>query len=446
MATVKLNAGAWVETAITAATTTDIGAVVSTRILINASGTPSVTSLGVQPYRRRECRAAAPFTLVYNATTLKLPGNVNRNILAGDTFEATSDLSGNWTVFNLAHDDGTPTAVASSGNVLVGSGTQWVSVAISGDLTLTSLGALSIGAAKVTNTMLAGSIAWSKLLGSDITAIAITSASANALAVGLNGATNPALQVDASTASSANGIKIKSTAGGGGVAIAAISSSSNEDLTINAKGTGAIGIGTISTGNITIGNTSVSQIAVIAATTFTKATENSVSDSNITMGGSSGQFQMSLRNTDTTDGNWTGFLFWNGVGSAGVNLSAGIFVQNANHSSGTGVMHFLTSGALSRMHIGGTGGLCLGAPTGDDKGTGTLNAAAGIWVGAALNLKSYTVAGLPVGNTGDTVYATNCRVFNGTGTQEGAAAGTGGIVSYNGTAWKIAGTNVTAVA
>lgn len=59
---------------------------------------------------------------------------------------------------------------------------------------------------------------------------------------------------------------------------------------------------------------------------------------------------------------------------------------------------------------------------------------------------SYTVAGLPAGATGDVAWASNCRVFNGAGVQEGAAAGTGGLVTYNGTAWKIAGTNVTAVA
>jgi hypothetical protein len=37
-------------------------------------------------------------------------------------------------------------------------------------------------------------------------------------------------------------------------------------------------------------------------------------------------------------------------------------------------------------------------------------------------------------------------VFNGAGVQEGAGSGTGGFVTYNGSAWKIAGTNVTAVA
>lgn len=64
-----------------------------------------------------------------------------------------------------------------------------------------------------------------------------------------------------------------------------------------------------------------------------------------------------------------------------------------------------------------------------------------------FRLRSYTVAALPTpGTAGRLAWASNCRVFNGAGTQEGAGAGTGGLVTDNGTNWKIAGTNVTAVA
>lgn len=74
--------------------------------------------------------------------------------------------------------------------------------------------------------------------------VTITSAGASALAVGLGGATNPALQVDASTASSATGIKVKSAAAAGGVEVSVISSGTDENLTINAKGAGTITLGT----------------------------------------------------------------------------------------------------------------------------------------------------------------------------------------------------------
>jgi len=71
------------------------------------------------------------------------------------------------------------------------------------------------------------------ITGSSLT---ITGASATALTVGLAGATNPALKIDASTASSATGLQVKSAAAAGGVAVAAISSGTNENLTIDAKG------------------------------------------------------------------------------------------------------------------------------------------------------------------------------------------------------------------
>lgn len=78
-----------------------------------------------------------------------------------------------------------------------------------------------------------------------------------------------------------------------------------------------------------------------------------------------------------------------------------------------------------------------------------INRASGVATFAsALRFASFTVAMLPtsVAAAGDTVFASDCRMFNGAGVQEGAGAGTGGLVTFNGTAWKIAGTNVTAVA
>lgn len=87
----------------------------------------------------------------------------------------------------------------------------------------------------------------------DTGAITVTAAVASALAVGRQGATDPVLSVDASTASVATGVKVTGAAAGGGVALAAISSGTNEALTINAKGSGAISIGNSSTGGVIIG-------------------------------------------------------------------------------------------------------------------------------------------------------------------------------------------------
>lgn len=78
----------------------------------------------------------------------------------------------------------------------------------------------------------------------------VTSSAATALTVGANGATNPVVQVDAATASVATGLKITGAAAAGGLAVAVISSGTNENMTIDAKGSGTISLGTTSTGNI----------------------------------------------------------------------------------------------------------------------------------------------------------------------------------------------------
>ena len=85
----------------------------------------------------------------------------------------------------------------------------------------------------------------------------ITGASATALAVGLNGATNSAFVVDSSTGSQAAGLKVTGAVAAGVVAAAVISSGANASLTLDAKGTGTLGINTVSAtaGLVTIGNT-----------------------------------------------------------------------------------------------------------------------------------------------------------------------------------------------
>lgn len=97
--------------------------------------------------------------------------------------------------------------------------------------------------------------------GSPVVALStITSSSANALTVGPNGATNPSFNVDASTASAATGINIKSATATAGVAVSVLSSGTDENLTLNAKGAGTITINGIATGGIVLGqNTTLSK-------------------------------------------------------------------------------------------------------------------------------------------------------------------------------------------
>lgn len=85
-----------------------------------------------------------------------------------------------------------------------------------------------------------------------VTAQTITSASANAFAVGPNATTNPSFNVDASTASAATGLNVKSAAAAAGLAVSVLSSGSAENLTVDAKGTGTLTLQGTATGAITL--------------------------------------------------------------------------------------------------------------------------------------------------------------------------------------------------
>lgn len=98
-----------------------------------------------------------------------------------------------------------------------------------------------------------------------VTSLTVTSADAAAATVGLNGATNPAFQVDASTALSATGLKIKSAAAASGVALSVISSGTNENLTIDAKGSGTINLNATGTGAVQSNRSTVVSIASAVA-------------------------------------------------------------------------------------------------------------------------------------------------------------------------------------
>tara|TARA_B100000749_G_scaffold280852_1_gene279283 strand:- start:97 stop:1332 length:1236 start_codon:yes stop_codon:yes gene_type:complete len=99
-----------------------------------------------------------------------------------------------------------------------------------------------------------GKVALSSIMALGSTsAFPINLASATALTVGPNGATNPCLTVDTNTSSAATGISITGAAAAAGVALATISSGTNEDITLDAKGSGTITLGGTSTGAVITG-------------------------------------------------------------------------------------------------------------------------------------------------------------------------------------------------
>jgi hypothetical protein len=80
----------------------------------------------------------------------------------------------------------------------------------------------------------------------------LTGVGTQQLTVGRQGATNPAFNVDASIASQATGINVVGSAAGGGAHISAVSSATDESITIDGKNAGTVSLNSGGTGSITV--------------------------------------------------------------------------------------------------------------------------------------------------------------------------------------------------
>lgn len=109
--------------------------------------------------------------------------------------------------------------------------------------------------------------------------VTTTSSSAAALTVGRQGVTNPVLNVDASTATVVTGLNIKGAAAAAGVALSVTSSGTNENLTIDAKGSGTITFNATGTGNVLV-NRLLDISAATAGQIKFPATANASADAN----------------------------------------------------------------------------------------------------------------------------------------------------------------------
>lgn len=124
---------------------------------------------------------------------------------------------------------------------------------IAGDLTVTgttNIGNISLNDLSTTGNTTLGNAVTDTTTINGATTIATTSASG--LTVGRQGATDPALLVDASTATSITGLKVKSAASGGGLALSAVGET-NVAVTLDAAGSGTITLNATGTGNIVLG-------------------------------------------------------------------------------------------------------------------------------------------------------------------------------------------------
>lgn len=236
----------------------------SSKTLVSPVITTSFTATGLV----KNADLVNPSTTV-NGQTCTLGASCTVTAAATSVTIGTTAISGGTTTRVLYDNAGVigEYSISGTGSVAMTTSPTFVTPTL-GAATGTSLalGGCTIG----TNVLCAtGTAAISGTLTS--AAHTVTSAAAGALAVGLNGATNPAFVVDASTASSATGISVKSAAAAGGVAIAAISSGTNEAMSINAKGSGAIAIGGTSTGGIALGagGGGVTATALTVNTSFT---------------------------------------------------------------------------------------------------------------------------------------------------------------------------------
>lgn len=123
--------------------------------------------------------------------------------------------------------------------------------------------------------------------------------SATALTVTRTG-TNYAFQVDTNTASSATGLKVTAAAAAGGVALATISSGTNEFFTIDAKGSGEVRIGGSSTGDILLGGGSGSTGCTVTNSSGVLACTSNIASGGVLQAGSTSTVAYSRLGTTTT--------------------------------------------------------------------------------------------------------------------------------------------------
>jgi hypothetical protein len=186
---------------------------------------------------------------------------------AADTFTKRT-LTGTAAEITVTNGDGVsgnPTASLPSALTFTGkevTGGTFTSIVAKGTWTVSgtwtlpafTLGGTVSGAGQQLNNIIIGTstpLAGSFTSLTYSTTLTGTSTNASALAVGRQGATNPVLQVDASTATVATGLKVKGAAAAGGLAISVITSGTNENLTLDAAGSGTISLNATGTGNVT---------------------------------------------------------------------------------------------------------------------------------------------------------------------------------------------------
>lgn len=174
-------------------------------------------------------------------------------------------------------------SASSSASTNLGTSTSATSPQVSGDATT---GLYTAGAGKV-DVAAGGSnvVEWSSS-GSAVNGTqTVTSSSANALAVGANGATNPVFSVNASTASQDSGVSVTGAASGSSATVQATGSASNVGINFKSKGTSGLSFNNGVTGPITLNGTQLSIVpSAFSGSPITHLLFTAPADSGITSG------------------------------------------------------------------------------------------------------------------------------------------------------------------
>lgn len=251
--------------------------------------------------------------------------------------------------------------------------------------------------------------------GSSLTALGtITSTSANAFSVGPAGTTNPTFNVDASTASAADGIDIVGLASGSGATVAVITPGTNSPLKIDAAGSGTISLGSISTGAVVVGG----------ATSHSPLQVSSTSASALVVG-RQGSTNPVLKVDASTGTVITGLSIKGAATTNGIALLA--LDTNANtgftlDAKGTGAVNIntlsATAGAVTLGNTTSLAGAVINGATIDNHATAAINSTATATAaqvatgyitstsaaGTTITLPTGTLLGTQLGATQGTIF------------------------------------------
>lgn len=198
--------------------------------------------------------------------------------------------------------------------------------------------------------------------------VTVPSSYSAAFAVGPNGATNPALSVDGSTASAATGWKVTGKASGTAPTLNVTSPNANENGAVDAKGTGSVVIGANSTGNVKLSRDTdvtgkVTASAAFASTATSGAAHVDASGAapiTVTAGSNAviadflyGKIAVF---EEASIGQGVEALLSGGNVTLGIQTSAGTYISGTTpgsaisigYNSGTGKYHIYNGNAVSR--------------------------------------------------------------------------------------------------